>query len=200
MGKGKHKKIAGSEGITTPESAVTGEHKSNLTAAFGQITLTRHPKTQKWHIDDKARAKRPEYASAVENATVTVNGKRKKLLDHLNSSQKPGYKPPKGRTTAEDITSDDHDLTPANAYMRDHHVDLVHLDSHGTYRAGNSEKTDRHRLGLPSLQGTGKFRVRQKTINDNARTVQFNIKKLEKSHTHIGTDDGANKMKKILGH
>lgn len=195
------KKISGSEGVTTKESAVTGEHKSNLTAAFGQITLTRHPETGKWHINDKARAKRPEYAKAVENAHITVDGKKVKLLDHLNKVQPPSYRKPAHRTTAEELYSDNHDLGPAHAYMRDHHVDVVHLDSHGTYRAGQSENTDRHKLGLPKMDGIGRFRVRQKDqVNDNARTVQFMIRKLDKSHTHIGTDEGANKIKKVLGH
>jgi hypothetical protein len=195
------KKISGSEGVTTKESAVTGEHKSNLTAAFGQLTLTRHPKTGRWHISDKARQNRPEYAAAVENAHITVNGKKRKLLDHINNVQGKDYVKPAGRATAEDISSDDHDLSPAHAYMKDHHVDVVHLDSHGTYRAGLSQDKDRHKLGLPALEGTGRFRVRQKDrVNDNARTVQFMIRKLDKSHTHIGTDEGAKKMKKILGH
>jgi hypothetical protein len=200
--KGKTtKKISGSEGVSTKESAVTGEHKSNLTAAFGQLTLTRHPKTGLWHVSDKARQNRPEYAAAVENAHITVNGKKKKLLDHINNVQGKNYVKPAGRATAEDISSDDHDLSPAHAYMRDHHVDVVHLDSHGTYRAGMSQNKDKHKLGLPALEGTGRFRVRQKDrVNDNARTVQFMIRKLDKSHTHIGTDEGANKMKKILGH
>lgn len=199
-GKSK-KKISGSEGVTTSESSVTGEHKSNLTAAFGQITLTRHPQTGLWHINDKARANRPEYAKAVENATITVNGKRKKLIDHMNDVQGRNYRKPAGRATAEDISSDDHDLSPAHAYMRDHHVDLVHLDSHGTYRAGLSQNKDRHNIGLPSLSGTGRFRVRQKDRNnDKARTVQFMIRKLPKSDVHIGTDEGAQQMKKVLGH
>lgn len=200
LGKGKHIKIAGSEGITTTKSPVTGEHKSNLTAAFGQITLNRHPKTQKWHISDKARAKRPEYAAAVENASITVNGKKKKIIDHLNSLQGPEYKPPVRRKTAEEIMSDDHDLAPAHAYMRDHHVDVVHIDSHGTYRAGKSEKIDKHKLGLPKLQGIGRFRIRERTGKANARMVQFSVRKLVKSHTNIGTDEDAKKIKKILGH
>jgi hypothetical protein len=51
------------------------------------------------------------------------------------------------------------------------------------------------------MEGVGRFRIRQKDrVNDNARTVQFMIRKLDKSHTHIGTDEGAKKIKKILGH
>lgn len=195
------RRISGSEGVTTSESAVTGEHKSNLSAAFGQITLTRHPTTGHWHISDKARAKRPEYARTVENSHVTVEGKKVKLLDYLNRSQPPSYRKPSHRATAEEIFSDDHDLAPAHAYMSDHHVDVVHLDSHGTYRAGQSENVDRHRLGLPKMDGIGRFRIRQKDrANDNARTVQFMIRRLTKSHTHIGTDEGANSIKKVLGH
>jgi len=84
--------------------------------------------------------------------------------------------------------------------MRDHHVDAVHIDTHGTYRAGMSEKTDRHKLGLPALKGEGRFRVRQKTDNANKRTVQFGITKLDKSPINIGTDEGAKNIAKTLGH
>ena len=195
----KVEKIRGAAGISTPESTVSGEHKSNTSAAFGQITVTRHPETGKWHISEEARANRPEYASHVENATITVNGKKKKLLDHLNDVKPHSYTLPSGRKTAEDIHSDDTSLAPANAYMRDHHVDVLHLDSHGTYRAGNSENVDRHNLGLPTFQGTGRFRIRQKH-SPHSRTIQFNVRNLKKSHTNIATDQGVNDIKQKLGH
>jgi hypothetical protein len=192
----KQKKISGSAGTHSEnESGLHGEHKSDIkSTAFGQITLSRHPETGKFHIDDKARAKRPEYAKHVENATITVNGKKKKLLDHLNDTE------PHGTTNKSGFHSDHTDLSPAHAYMRDHHVDTVHIDSHGTYRAGMSQHTDRHKLGLPSMEGQGRFRVRQKTDNANKRTVQFGITKLNKSHVNIGTDEGARHIAKTLGH
>jgi hypothetical protein len=198
----KKKKIRGSEGFhaekhkLSEEKGIQGEHKSDIrTTAFGQITISRHPKTQKWYISDEARAKRPEYAAAVEKATVTVGGKTKSLLQHLNDTEPPGTSNKTG------FHSDETTLHPAHAYMRDHHVDIVHIDSHGTYRAGMSETRDRHKLGLPVMQGVGRFRVRQKqTYNNNSRTAQFSIKKLEKSDINIGTDEGAIEMKKRLGH
>jgi len=194
---GKTRKISGSAGHNTEnESGIHGEHKSDIkSTAFGQITLSRHPKTGKWHIDDKARAKRPEYAKHVESATITVNGKKKNLIDHLNETE------PHGTSNKSGFHSDEtHNLEPAHSYMRDHHVDVVHIDSHGTFRAGHSAQNDRHKTGLPSMEGTGRFRVRQKTDNINKRTVQFEIKKLNKSNVNIGTDEGANEMKKRLGH
>jgi hypothetical protein len=193
----KHSKISGSEGInTSSESGIHGEHKSDIkTTAFGQITLSRHPKTGKWQIDDKARAKRPEYAAHVEKATITVNGKKKKILDHLNETE------PHGTTNKSGFHSDEtKDLEPAHSYMRDHHVDVVHIDSHGTFNAGHSSTTDRHKTGLPNMEGNGRFRVRQKTDNPNKRTVQFEIRKLNKSNVNIGTSEGASEMKKRLGH
>jgi len=192
----KQSKIPGSAGTHSEnESGLHGEHKSDIkTTAFGQITLSRHPETGKWHIDDKARAKRPEYAKHVENATVTINGKKKNLLQHLNDTE------PHGTSNKSGFHSDHTDLSPAHSYMRDHHVDAVHIDTHGTYRAGMSEKTDRHKLGLPALKGEGRFRVRQKTDNANKRTVQFGITKLDKSPINIGTDEGAKNIAKTLGH
>lgn len=188
----KEKKIGGTEGA---KGAIQGEHKSDIkSTAFGQITLSRHPETGHWHIDEKARSKRPEFAEHVEKATVTVNGKKKSLLQHLNETE------PAGTTNKSGFYSDHTSASPAHAYMRDHHVDVAHIDTHGTYRAGVSEKKDTHKLGLPVLNGEGRFRTRQKTDNPNKRTVQFSLTKLDKSHTHIGTDEGAEKMKKVLGH
>jgi hypothetical protein len=192
------KRIRGSEGFNANAKGedIQGEHKSDIrTTAFGQLTLTRHPKTQKWHISDEARAKRPEYAAAIEKATVSVGGKKKSLIAHLNETEPPGTVNKTG------FHSDETSLHPAHAYMRDHHVDVIHIDSHGTYRAGKSETKDRHKLGLPAMEGVGKFRVRQKQAsNPNSRTAQFSIKKLAKSNVHIGTDEGANEMKRRLGH
>jgi hypothetical protein len=192
--KKEAKKIRGTEGH--PQQ-VAGEHKSDIkTTAFGQLTLTRHPKTGKWHISDEARARRPEYASHVERATVTgADGKKRSLIDHLNHTEGSV-----GTTNKSGFHSDDTDLSPAHAYLRDHHVDVLHVDSHGTFRAGASEKKDRHGLNLSPMQGSGRFRVRQKTDNANARTVQFSIKKLNKSDTHLGKDEDIEKMKKVLGH
>lgn len=188
---GKTKKIGGTEG----KGEIQGEHKSDIkSTAFGQLTLSRHPETGHWHIDDKARSNRPEFAKHVENATVTVNGKTKSLLQHLNDTEPPGTSNKGG------FHSDSTTAAPAHAYMRDHHVDVAHVDTHGTYRAGASEHSDVHKLGLPVMQGDGRFRTRQKTDNPNKRTVQFSLTKLDKSHTNVGTDEGALKMKKILGH
>jgi hypothetical protein len=188
----KDKKIGGTEG---DKGAIQGEHKSDIkTTAFGQITLSRHPKTGDWHIDEKARAKRPEFAEHVERATVTVGGVKKRLLGHLTQKEPPGT------TNKSGFNSDSTDARPAHAYMRDHGVDVAHIDTHGTYRAGVSEHKDTHKLGLPVLSGEGRFRVRQKTDNPNKRTVQFSLTKLDKSHTNIGTDEGAEKFKKVLGH
>jgi hypothetical protein len=188
----KEKRIGGTEGA---KGAIQGEHKSDIkSTAFGQITLSRHPETGQWHIDDKARAKRPEYAAHVEKATVTVNGKTKSLLQHLNETE------PSGTTNKGGFYSDHTSASPAHAYMRDHGVDVAHVDTHGTYRAGASEHKDVHKLGLPVMHGEGRFRTRQKTDNPDKRTVQFSLTKLDQSHTNIGTDEGAQKLKKTLGH
>jgi hypothetical protein len=50
------------------------------------------------------------------------------------------------------------------------------------------------------MEGQGRFRVRQKTDNPNKRTVQFGITKLDKSDINIGTDEGAKRIAKKLGH
>jgi hypothetical protein len=177
--------------------AIQSEHKSDIkSTAFGQITVTKHPKTGQWHISDNARAKRPEFAKAVESSKVkSSDGKTRSLLDHMNK-----YDPP-GSTNKSGGYSEHTDLHPAHAYMRDHHVHVAHIDSHGTFTAGASENKDHHDLGLPKMEGKGRFRYRQKqTTNPNSRSIQFGITDLKKSHTNIGTDEGVKKMKNKLGH
>ena len=177
--------------------AIQGEHKSDIkTTAWGQLSVSPHPETGKWHISDKNRAKRPEYAASIEKATVTgPDGKTRKLLDHMDK-----YDPP-GTTNKTGGQSDTTDLHPAHAYMRDHHVHVAHVDSHGTFNAGLSEKSDKNKTGLPTMQGTGRFKYRQKQpSNPRTRSIQFGIKTLNTSHTNIGTDEGAQKMKARLGH
>lgn len=191
MRGGKKKKIGG----TTGEPEIQGEHKTDIkTTAFGQITVSRHPETGRWHIDDKARSNRPGFAAHVENATVTVDGKKKKLLDHLNETE------PEGTVNKGGFYSDSTSSAPAHAYMRDHHVDVLHIDSHGTYTAGMSAEKDRHGLGFSPLTGEGKFRTRQKTDNPNKRTVQFSLTKLDKSNFDLNNDEHLGQLKKKLGH
>ena len=189
---GEHHETGGN-----PRGGLQGEHKSNIkSTAFGQITVVPHPETGKWHIPDHARQKRPEYAKAVESAKVTgPDGKTRSLLDHMNEYDKPGTKNAGGGY------SDHTDLSPAHSYFRDHHVNVAHIDSHGTFRAGLSHEKDTHKTGLPQMEGQGRFRYRQKQpTNTNSRSIQFGITKLNKSDVNIGTDEGATEMKKRLGH
>jgi len=194
-------KIQGSSGEHSEKGgnsrAIQGEHKSDIkSTAFGQLTVTPHPVTGKWHISDGTRAKKPEYAASIEKATIKgPDGKTRKILDHMNK-----YDPP-GTTNKTGGHSDPTDLHPAHAYMRDHHVHVAHVDSHGTFNAGLSEHSDVHNTGLPTMKGAGRFRYRQKqTSNPNSRSIQFGITSLNKSHTDIGTDEGAKKIKARLGH
>jgi len=199
----KRKPISKSDNGTGKNvNKIQGEHKSSLkTSAFGQITLSRHPQTGEFHISDEARANRPEFAAHVEKAMVTTHdGRRIRLLDHLNEQQPLDYKSKAGNSKATDIYGEDQDLSPAHAYMRDHHVSVVHIDGHGTFRAGESEHKDVHGLNLPKFEGKGRFRVRQKTPDPNKRTIQFSALSANKSPLDISTDEGAQSMKKILGH
>lgn len=158
-----------------------GEAKESLKADFGQLTLSHDPSKGGWHISDAARNNRNEYAKQIENATITVDGKKKRLLDHINDTVPP---PTKGKVTKAAIYSDPTDLSPMHAYLRDHHVDLLHIGSHGTFRAGLSEKRDRTGTDLPVATGTGMFRVRGKHKTGNLM-VAFNPKSMEKSTLDI---------------
>ena len=182
------RKIPGTQGI------ISGETKSHINNSdFGQITLSRHPETNKWHLSDKNRAKHPEYAAEMDKARVKgPDGKHRSIVDHLNKHEPPGTSNKGG------IKSTETNLDPAHAYLKGHGAGVVHLASHGTFSA--KKGSDPHNTGLPKMKGTGSFRVRQKTHDSNKRMVHFRIKSLNKSPVHLGTPEGVEHIKKKLGH
>jgi hypothetical protein len=166
--------------------ALQGETKAGKTAAFGQLTIA-HDKKKGWHIPEENRSKRPGYAKHVE---------AKGLLDIMNKEHKPdGLKP--GGPLAKNVTVPHDDLEPANAYLKDHHVDVLQVGKHGTYRVGDTDKTGH---GLPPLTGQGQWRIRQKTADPLKRTIQFMVKKADKSHVDLDHDEHLSAMAKTLGH
>ena len=175
------------KGEVHPESALQGETKAGKTAAFGQLTISYDKNKGGWHIPDENRKNRPGYADHIE---------KKGIIDLMNKNHKPkglvaggGY--------AKNVHLPHEDLDPANAYLKDHHVDLVQVGKHGTYRVGDKDKTGH---GLPPLTGHGEWRIRQKTADPLKRTVQFMVKHADKSHVDLDNDDHLESMAKTLGH
>lgn len=166
----------------SPSEAFRGEVKKDKTAAFGQLTI-HHTPEKGWHIKDKNRENRPKYAEYVQ----------KHVISHLNKHHRDG--------NVSDISISHPDLKPAEAYLHDHHVDVVHISSHGTYAVGG----DKTGIGLPTFKGTdGKFRARKKNkfAKENSLSVQFqprSVKSLEKSHVHLENNDHIPKIKQALG-
>jgi hypothetical protein len=179
--KTKHK------GEVHHESALQGETKADKTAAFGQLTIAHDKKKGGWHIPDENRTSRPGYAKHIE---------AKGIIDFMNKHHKPTGLVA-GGAKAKNVTFAHENLEPANAYLKDHHVDLVQLGKHGTYKVGKTDKTGH---GLPGLSGQGEFLVRQKTSDPLKRTVQFKVKKAEKSHVDLDNDEHLSAMAKTLGH
>ena len=178
------------------ETAYQGETKKDLSAAFGQASLT-HTHERGWHFSEKAEKRFPQYTAAIKAAKVTdANGKTKSLIKHINDTYGP---PNRAKKSSTNIYSDaTGDLHPMHAYLADHHVDVLHVGSHGTFRAGLSAGKDRTGVGFPKASGNGRFRVRQK--HANSLTVQFNVKNLDKSSMHIENDEDLKTVKKKLGH
>ena len=87
--------------------------------------------------------------------------------------------PPNGYTRAKDIYSNVVDMNPALCYLSDHHVDILHIGSHGSFVVGNQSINC-----LPQLNGIGRFRIRQKH-SSQTRTVQFSVLSLEKSNIDL---------------
>lgn len=181
------------KGIAHPGKAyerATGESKVSTHAAFGQMSVHYDHDAGKWGIHPKIRALKPEFASAVDHATVGG----KPLMDHVNQTM---GRPSKIAKPKGDIYSDKTDLSPVHAYLKDHHVDVLHVGTHGTFRAGDRDATG---VGFPKAKGEGSFRLRQKGSNPAIKTIQFNVNKLEKSHINLENDEHLQHIKQVLGH
>lgn len=171
---------------------LNGETKNGTTAAMGQLTI-HHTKEKGWHIKDTQRAKRPEYAKHIEKSGI---------LKHMNKNHPD---PEKEQSTssgrAKTIEIKHPNLHPAEGYLKDHHVHVLQVGGHGTYKVGEKDETGH---GLPSISGKGKWRIREKQKgNKSARTVAFHpdgVKGLNKSHIDLDKDDDLHKFKKTLGH
>jgi hypothetical protein len=171
---------------------LNGETKNGTTAAMGQLTI-HHSKDKGWHIKDSQKAKRPEYAKHIEKSGI---------LNHMNKHHPD---PEKEQSTssgrAKTIEIKHPNLHPAEGYLKDHHVHVLQVGGHGTYKVGEKDETGH---GLPSISGKGKWRIREKQKgNKSARTVAFHpdgVKGLNKSHIDLDKDDDLHKFKKTLGH
>ena len=171
---------------------LNGETKNGVTAAMGQLTI-HHTKEKGWHIKDSQRAKRPEYAKHIEKAGI---------LDHMNKNHP---NPEKAETTesgrAKTTVIKHPNLDPAEGYLHDHHVHVLQVGGHGTYKVGHHDETGH---GLPRISGKGQWRIREKQAgNKSARTVAFHPdgkKGLNNSHVNLDHDEHMEKFKKTLGH
>lgn len=182
--------------LADDKALLSGEVKKDTTAAFGQITVRHDPEKGGWHIPDNNRGKRPSYAAEVEKAG---------LIDHLNktaSDPTKAIKTASGRAKTERILHPD--LKPAESYLTDHHVDVLHVGGgHGTYSVGEKDITDH---GLPRLSGKGLWSIRQKQTGAKAhatRTIMFQPhgkSGLNNSHINLDDDSHMESFKKTLGH
>lgn len=193
--KKKNKKY---KGRATEAEKLNGETKLGLTAAFGQITIHFNETTGKWFVGDKAKngtdkiQGHPKFAAAVEASGI---------LEYLNEHHNPnkGVRETKsGR--AETITMKHPNLNPAKAYLKDHKVDVLHVGSgYGTYGVGEATE----HLGLPIIEGTGKWTIREKAAGQKlARTIMFQpdgVKGLKKSSVNIDNDADLLDLAKKLG-
>jgi len=171
---------------------LNGETKNGVTAAMGQLTI-HHSKEKGWHIKDSQRAKRPEYAKHIEKAGI---------LKHMNTHHPDPHKEVTTASGRAKTTELEHpNLHPAEGYLKDHHVHVLQVGGHGTYRVGEKDETGH---GLPRISGKGKWRIREKQKgNKSARTVAFHpagTKGLNKSHVDLDNDTHLHAFKKTLGH
>ena len=190
----KKKKTQHKGRVKSADNLFSGETKADTTAAFGQLTISHTPE-RGWHIGDKARANRPKYAAAIEKAGI---------LEHMNAHHDPDKHTIETTSSgrAKSITMKHDSLEPAEAYLQDHHVDVLQVGrGYGTYSVGEKDPTSH---GLPRISGKGKWTIREKQAgNKRARTVMFQpdgTKGLNKSHVNLDSDEHMSSFKKTLGH
>jgi len=178
--------------VSSNAEQYNGEVKKDTGAAFGQLTIEHDPDKGGWHIPDRAKKLRPGYADAIEKAG---------LIEHMNKNvPEPNKAPTTASGRAQNITAPHPDLKPAEAYLGDHHVDFLHVGSHGTYRVGENDTTGH---GLPRLTGKGLWTARQKTSDPYKRTIQFQphgSRGLNKSHVNLDNDTHLDEFAETLGH
>lgn len=172
-------------------SEIQGESKIDLGAKFGSVFLSYSPE-KKWHIPERNRIKKPEFTRAVESSTV--NGKP--LLKHLNET----WGDPSDERHLKNVSSDTTNDSPAQAYFQDHHVHVLHIHSHGTYRVGDSHLEDVHNTNLPSISGmSGRFTVGRERARGGVQiSFRPHKKSLQKSSTDIMRDDDALRLKENI--
>lgn len=173
-----------------------GETKSHSGAKFGEMTISHTPE-RGWHINDKIRSRRPEFASYVESQTV--NGVP--IFEHLNAVI--GTPPKRWIEPPPRIVADETDVRPAQAYLREHNVHILHIESHGTYAVGLSEESDATGLNLPSFVGRGNmvFRVPGKRGDRQFRAYfTFIEKSVEPSWFNLMNPDHLLLARTKLGH
>lgn len=171
---------------------LNGETKADHSAAVGQLTIEHDPKKGGWHIPDHAREKRPKYAKAIEDAGI---------IKHMNQHHpEPSKSPITSSGRAKSIVMKHSDVKPAEAYLQDHHVDVLHVGGgKGTYSVGEKDKTGH---GLPRISGKGEWKIRDKHRNANKRTVQFSFAGshgLNPSHVNLENTEHIHSIKKTLG-
>lgn len=171
---------------------IGGESKISLKAKMGAISIT-HTKEKGWHVSPKSKQQKPNLAHAVESATV--NGKP--LLSHLNKH----WGDPSGGKHLPNVVTDSSDLHPLHAYMKDHHADVLHIHTHGTFRGGMSESKDRTGVGFPKPKGTGRFTVGRERAGGTVNAAfRVHTKEFSKSHLDLMNDEHLNHIAKKLGH
>jgi hypothetical protein len=182
-----HKGSVLNESVVEDKKILQGETKLGKTAAFGQLTIALDDKKggKGWHIPESNRRNRPKYAKQVLE---------KGILEHMNKYHK---KIDPNLYRQKEISFDHENMKPANEYLQDHHVQVLQVGKHGTYKVGKKDATGH---GLPELKGKGKFRVYQKTGDPKKRMIMFKASHIEKSHVDLDEDEHLHAMAKTLGH
>lgn len=176
------------------QSVHQGEVKLNLKATFGQVSCN-YANGYGWHFSDKAEMRFPKYVQACKEAVVTIEGSPRPLMEHINAVFDPPNRDVQDPTN---VYSDPVPLQPANRYLYDHHVEILHVGSHGTFRAGRAEEEDPTGIGLETPDGTGQFRARRK--HPNSVTIQFIVRNMNKSKINLEDENDILKIKGALGH
>lgn len=174
------KKVLGSEAKSLK---IGGESKIGFGAKFGESAIRWHPE-KGWHFSEKTEQTRPSYTAQIKSMKIAG----KPFFQHLNEQWADGQI---GKTIRIPVG-----MEVAHSYLKDHHVGVLHVHSHGTYSVGTNALSPH----LPRFEGgQGYVEIRSPGKGRSPRVTSYlKGNTVPKSSVDLMVDDHASKLAAAL--
>lgn len=160
---------------------ILGENKNGISKTnFGTIAFS-SINGSKRSIPSKSILNKPNFSRAINEAK---GPNRQSYLKYLNDNFKPD-----GKTYHPVLWSENMDIEPIHAYLRDIGCHWFHVEGFGTYRGGLSRHHDVYGLGFPLPKGKTAFQIFNRPDRPSDVSIRLKVKELEKSNIHIFGDE-----------